>query len=112
MNLQKLFFLLITVLIIVTSCNDTDDNDKDMYETFKNELSVTENIEANAEDIIISGLITFVPKKIIVHKIENSVSKEFFETIKNVFGERYNICRGCERCIKSSVKNVDTLIKT
>lgn len=90
----------------------TDDNDKDMFETFKNELSVTENIEANAEDIIISGLITFVPKKIIVHKIENSGSKEFFETIKNVFGERYGICSGCERCIKSSVKNVDTLIKT
>lgn len=90
----------------------TDDNDKDMFETFKSELSVTENIEANAEDIIISGLITFVPKKIIVHKIENSGSKEFFETIKNVFGERYSICSGCERCIKSSVKNVDTLIKT
>lgn len=90
----------------------TDDNDKDMFETFKNELSVTENIEANAEDIIISGLITFVPKKIIVHKIENSGSKEFFETIKNVFGERYSICSGCEICIKSSVKNVDTLIKT
>ena len=90
----------------------TDDNDKDMFETFKSELSVTENIEANAEDIIISGLITFVPKKIIAHKIENSGSKEFFETIKNVFGERYSICSGCERCIKSSVKNVDTLIKT
>lgn len=90
----------------------TDNNDKDMFEIFKNELSVTENIEANAEDIIISGLITFVPKKIIVHKIENSGSKEFFETIKNVFGERFVVCSGCERCIKSSIKNVDTLIKT
>lgn len=32
MNLQKLFFLLIAVLTIGTSCNDTDDNDK--YQTY------------------------------------------------------------------------------
>lgn len=52
----------------------------------------------NTEDVIISGLITTSPKKIIIHSIENAINKEFIETIKNIFEERVEVCNGCEMC--------------
>lgn len=50
------------------------------------------------EDIIISGLITNVPKRIVIHCKEHFESTEFINTIKDVFMERVAFCTGCEFC--------------
>lgn len=58
----------------------------------------------NIEDMIISGLITNAPEKIIIHGAENSTNKELIETIKSVFLDRAVICTGCNRCMESKIK--------
>lgn len=60
----------------------------------------------SVEDIIISGLITNVPKRIVIHCSENCRNKEIIETIKNVFLDRVAFCEGCSLCnsIKNSLK--------
>lgn len=87
-----------------------DENGKDMLNVFMKELSDSELniIEANIEDIIISGLITNVPKKIVIHKYENCTNKEFINTIVNVFGDRVDFCSDCEKC-KINKKDVDRI---
>lgn len=85
-----------------------DKKGKDIMKELKYEIEDTEDIDfykkINTEDVIISGLITTSPKKIIIHSIENSINKEFIETIKNVFQERVEICNGCEKCKAYEVK--------
>lgn len=83
----------------------TDSDGKDIFPTFLNELSDCKiGVDANIEDIIISGLITSAPKKIIIHKKEECKNKEFIETIKNVFGERVEFCDECKLCSKTIEK--------
>lgn len=78
---------------------------KDIMDEFVNELlDCKMGSTINVEDIIISGLITNSPEKIIIHGAENSSNKELIETIKNVFQDRVIICSGCSRCIKSKIK--------
>lgn len=61
---------------------------------------------ANIEDVIISGLITNVPKRIILHCVENCKNKELIDTIKNVFLDRVAFCNECSLCldIKNNIK--------
>ncbi len=78
---------------------------KDVMEDFENEILGSKmGTTVNVEDMIISGLITSSPEKIIIHGITNSLNKEFIETIKNVFTDRVHICKGCVLCKKSEVK--------
>ena len=71
----------------------------DIFESLWEELSDCKlGIDANMEDILISGLITNAPKKIMIHKKENCKNKEFIDTIISVFGERVVFCVGCELC--------------
>lgn len=60
----------------------------------------------NVEDMIISGLITNSPRKIIIHNFKHCNNKEFIETIKNVFENRVSFCEECELCVlnKSPIK--------
>ncbi|MHC1682318.1 MAG: putative sporulation protein YtxC [Clostridiaceae bacterium] len=53
----------------------------------------------NVEDMIISGLITNSPRKIIIHNFKYCNNKEFIETIKNVFENRVSFCEECELCV-------------
>jgi len=67
---------------------------------------------ANIEDVIISGLITNAPQRVIIHGVERCRNNEMIETIKNVFLDRLAFCDGCELCendfINSSIKfNID-----
>lgn len=88
----------------------TDKEGKDIFPTFLSELSDCKiGVDANIEDIIISGLITSAPKKIVIHKKEDCNNREFIETIKNVFGERVEFCDECKLCSKSVIKNVDNI---
>ncbi|MBS5926836.1 MAG: putative sporulation protein YtxC [Clostridium sp.] len=83
----------------------TDGYGEDIFPAFLNELSDCKiGIDANVEDIVISGLITNAPQKIVIHKREECKNKEFIETIINVFGERVVFCDGCKLCSKTNVK--------
>ncbi|MDY4949527.1 MAG: putative sporulation protein YtxC [Clostridium cadaveris] len=78
---------------------------KDIMDEFVNELlDCKMGSTINVEDMIISGLITNAPQKIIIHGAENSSNKELIETIKNVFLDRVIICSGCSRCVKTKIK--------
>ncbi|MDD5793336.1 putative sporulation protein YtxC [Clostridium sp. HCP1S3_B4] len=70
-----------------------DELGKDMLNVFLNELNDCKiGVDANLEDVIISGLITSVPKKIMIYGKEACSNKEFIETIIKVFGNRVIIC--------------------
>ena len=52
------------------------------------------------DDVIISGLITNVPKRLILHGCDNCKNQELIDTIKNVFLDRVAFCNGCSLCIE------------
>lgn len=88
------------------------ENGEDILEIFMQELSQCKiGVDANIEDVIISGLITSVPQKIIIHREIDCPNKEFLDTIKKVFGDRVSICKGCKACtsVKALEKNSDML---
>lgn len=77
----------------------------DIFNDFMKELSECRiDTEAKIEDIIISGLITNAPKRVVIHGRGNCGNKEFLETINNVFGDRVNNCDGCNLCIVAQAK--------
>ncbi|MDD3225549.1 MAG: putative sporulation protein YtxC [Clostridium sp.] len=59
---------------------------------YKNESDV------NVDDTIISGLITLVPKKIIIHCRKNFKNAELLKTIESVFEGRIEYCEMCNSC--------------
>jgi len=84
-----------------------DNVGENVLEQLLNELFDTKYSDTvSMEDIIISGLITNSPKKVLIHGLENCMNLEFIETIKNVFCDRVEICDSCKTCetIKPSVK--------
>ncbi len=77
-----------------------DENDKDIYDVFLDDL-VDFNMSmmtSNKDDLLISGLITNSPKKIIIHGVKNSLNIEIIETIKQVFEDKVSFCSGCSNC--------------
>lgn len=85
-----------------------------MLDENKNEITnecITEYIneisedEINYDDLLVSSLITFAPKKIIVHSSSEIKNKELMETIKNVFSERVSMCTGCKICLLNIINN-------
>lgn len=79
---------------------------------FKDLSDLKYSRDANFEDILISGLITCVPEKIIIHCPLNSKNQEFISTLKNVFGDRLTLCDSCPLCIsimegKNLKKSID-----
>ena len=87
----------------------TDGEGKDIFNIMLKDLSDSELnvVNANIEDILISGLITNAPKKILIHGEEQCINREFITTISNVFGERVVFCKQCELCNQNK-KSVDT----
>lgn len=72
----------------------TDGNGKDILEEFLKELADCKiGVDANMEDIIISGLITNSPEHIIIHSKEKCLNKEFIDTIVKVFGNKVTFCK-------------------
>ncbi|MBX7309723.1 putative sporulation protein YtxC [Clostridium chauvoei] len=83
----------------------TDHFGNNIFDEFLKELSECKiDTDAKMEDIIISGLITNAPKRIIIHKKENCINKEFLETIVNVFTDRVRYCDGCNICSVEKIK--------
>lgn len=69
---------------------------------FINEISED---DINYDDLLVSSLITFAPKKITIHCTGQLRNKELLETIKNVFPDKVFMCNGCEICLLSVARN-------
>ncbi|MFZ5642358.1 MAG: putative sporulation protein YtxC [Bacillota bacterium] len=54
--------------------------------------------EINYEDLLISALITIAPREIIFHSGKEESLTNTLDTIKNIFSNRVNLCRGCDLC--------------
>lgn len=81
-----------------------DDKNKDIMSEMLSELTDTKyNGSVSTEDLIISGLITYAPEKIIIHHVDNCINKEIIETIKKVFEDRVEFCDKCSKC--SRIRN-------
>ncbi|AVQ46802.1 putative sporulation protein YtxC [Clostridium botulinum] len=69
-----------------------DSEGNDLTEEVYIEISDVKYVEnISVDDMLISWLITNVPKEINIYNIENCTNKELINTIKNVFEERVNI---------------------
>lgn len=54
--------------------------------------------EVNLDDVLISILITIAPRWIIMHNTDDITDTESVLMIKEVFKDRFKVCRGCEHC--------------
>lgn len=54
--------------------------------------------DVNAEDLLISALITVAPQRLVVHQQPGSGAGEGVDTIRRVFAGRVRMCRGCSIC--------------
>lgn len=76
-----------------------DKSGNDIMDMFMNDLSESKVTGAvNIDDMLISGLITNAPQKVIIHCPENCSNHELIDTIKNVFMERAVMCSNCKIC--------------
>lgn len=68
---------------------------------YVNEIST----EINYDDLLVSSLITFAPRRIVLHGTGRFRNKELLETIKSIFLGRVIICQGCEVCSARMLKS-------
>lgn len=61
--------------------------------------------EINYDDLLVSLLITFAPRKVVIHCNGQFRNKELMETIKNVFYGRVIVCQGCDVCLVKAAKS-------
>ncbi len=84
----------------------TDRHGKDITEKMSEGINTTGfNSGSTKDDLIMSGLITLAPKKVIIHCLDYFTNKELIETIKKVFDERVDFCDNCKSC-KALRKNL------
>lgn len=84
-----------------------DEYGNDILNNLIDELYETKyTSKVTSEDLIISGLITTAPEKVIIHSVHNCINKELIETIRNVFEDRVSYCEDCKQCeaLKSETK--------
>lgn len=62
------------------------------------------NTRVQKEDFIISFLVNFAPKKIVVHQVLCYHYPKAVEAILNVFNERVEICKKCKLCKKQRIQ--------
>lgn len=76
-----------------------DEFGNDILNNIIDELYETKyTAKVTSEDLIISGLITTAPQRVIIHSVHNCINKELIETIKNVFENRVSYCNDCKQC--------------
>lgn len=89
-----------------------DDSGNNMLESLLSDLCENKTMgDISKDDLIISGLITTCPQKVVIHSAERCKNKELINTIQNVFENRVEYCEGCNECkvlneiIKISIDN-------
>lgn len=55
------------------------------------------DITFSSNDYALNSLLTLLPKKIVIHLIDNK-DDEFINTLKSIFGKRISICKECSIC--------------
>ena len=60
--------------------------------------------EVSKADLLVSSLIVISPRELVIH-VEKNKEKELISIITEVFGDRVNICHGCEKCKLNNRKN-------
>jgi len=78
-------------------------------ECIKEYLNEISENEINYDDLLVSSLITLAPKKITIHNISHFRNKELLETIRNIFYNSVNICKGCSLCNIDSENDVNEI---
>lgn len=63
------------------------------------EIELIENVFTK-EDLLLSQLIALAPKKIIWHNNTEFKNPDVLDLIKDIFGNRFSECTGCELCEK------------
>ncbi len=83
-----------------------DGDRKDIYSLFLDDLNDfnMSMMTINKDDLLVSGLITNSPNKIIIHGSKNSTNMEIIETIKQVFEDKVEFCYGCVECMEIANK--------
>lgn len=85
----------------------TKDKKYRFYNRFETDISavctkefLTDNpcVDINYDDMLISTLIFLVPNKIMIHKSKRIENTELLNTVKEIFGDRLILCKGCEFC--------------
>ncbi|MBQ6820028.1 MAG: putative sporulation protein YtxC [Clostridium sp.] len=83
----------------------TDKDNKDIFSEFMKELIECKlDSDVKMEDVIISGLITNAPEKVIIHGKNNCLNKEFLDTIEKVFENNVVFCEDCLLCTEKTMK--------
>jgi len=94
--------------IVITSDGSyiiKDREGKDIIDQLLSDLSDARYSDSiTVEDLIISGLITYCPEKIIIHNEKNSKNREVIDTITKVFEDKVEFCHNCKMC--NNVKNM------
>lgn len=75
-----------------------DMNGNDIENKMIDELCDIDVNGVNADDVLISGLITLSPKKIVIHCRESFSNKEIIQTILSVFENKVFFCNDCKLC--------------
>lgn len=76
-----------------------DEFGNDMMSSLIEELCENKNIvDISKDDLVISGLITTCPQKIVIHSASRCRNKELLKTITSVFESRVEYCEGCNEC--------------
>lgn len=76
-----------------------DSDGHDIMNRFLSDLTDTKfSGTVNIDDMLISGLITNAPARIVIHSPENCTNKEMLDTIKNVFLDKVVFCSSCKLC--------------
>ncbi len=83
-----------------------DGQHNDIYDLFLDDLNDfnMSSMMVNKDDLLISGLITNSPNKIVIHGVKNSINVEIIETIKQVFENKVEFCCGCLDCVEIANK--------
>lgn len=77
-----------------------DDFGNDLMDSFFNDLCENKTVgDISKDDLLISGLITICPRKIVIHSVEKCKNKELISTISSVFKERVEYCDKEVECI-------------
>lgn len=67
--------------------------------------------DVNGADGIISCLVTYAPKKVIIHIKDFYADEEVLSTVNSIFDERVVLCLGCNKCADDTknveIKNLD-----